>query len=167
MTLRPARNEDIPLLQAIERAAAELFRPLGLLTLEGLSDVVSDAEHRANIAAGLALAIEQDGAAVGYATGYAVESAVYLHQLDVHPDHQRRGLGRRLVDAFCARAKAQGANAVILSTFRDVPWNAPFYRTCGFADVQRPNYAPWMQAIEADQARMLDIDTRVFMRRPL
>lgn len=167
MTIRPARAEDIPRLQAIERAAAELFRPLGLLTLDALSEVVPDEEHRANIAAGLALVAESDGAVAGYATGYREGADAYLHQLDVHPDHQRRGLGRRLVEAFCDSARMGGAMAVMLSTFRDIPWNAPFYRTCGFVDLPRSAYAPWMRAIEAEQARMLDIETRVFMRRPL
>ncbi|NWG54152.1 MAG: hypothetical protein HXY28_10565 [Hydrogenophilaceae bacterium] len=48
-----------------------------------------------------------------------------------------------------------------------MPWNAPFYRTCGFVDLPRTAYKPWMHAVEADQARILDIATRVFMRRPL
>lgn len=90
---------------------------------------------------------------------------IYLHQIDVHPDHQRRGHGARILGAFCETARQSGAGAVILSTFRDVPWNAPFYRTHGFTDIPHTDYLPWMRAIEADQAKMLDINTRVFMRR--
>jgi len=165
LIIRPARAQDIPRLQEIERAAAELFRPLGLLTLDSLSDVVSTQEHAENIEAGLSVAGEDDGAVAGYATGRREGADVYLHQIDVHPDFQQRGHGARLLNAFCDAAAKVGAASVILSTFRDVPWNAPFYRKHAFVDVPRTDYLPWMREIETDQARMLDITTRVFMRR--
>ncbi|MGE0045312.1 MAG: GNAT family N-acetyltransferase [Hyphomonadaceae bacterium] len=167
MTIRPAQAADIARLQEIERAAAEMFRPLGLLTLDALSDVVSREEHAANIAAGLAIALEKDGQVAGYATGHREGDIAYLHQIDVHPDFQRRGFGAALLDAFCAAAERTGVRAVFLSTFRHVPWNAPFYRKHGFHDIPRTDYLPWMIAIEADQAKMLDVSTRVFMRRDL
>ena len=65
---------------------------------------------------------------------------------------------------FIALARAKGAGAVYLSTFRDPPWNAPFYRKMGFRDVARGDYLPWMMAMETEQAKFLDIATRVFMR---
>ena len=66
----------------------------------------------------------------------------------------------RFIDA----AKAKGARAVYLSTFRTPQWNAPFYRKLGFVDVARADYLPWMSAIENQQAKFLDVNTRVFMR---
>ena len=50
-----------------------------------------------------------------------------LEEIDVHPDHGRRGLGRRLVSAVCAWAARGGHRWLTLTTFRDVPFNMPFH----------------------------------------
>lgn len=50
---------------------------------------------------------------------------------------QGRGFGAALIDRTAAAARARGLDTLYLSTYRDVPWNAPFYVRRGFADVQR------------------------------
>jgi GNAT superfamily N-acetyltransferase len=42
------------------------------------------------------------------------------------------GIGRRLVAAVCEWASRRGWSRVTLTTFRDVPWNMPFYTRHGF-----------------------------------
>ena len=58
----------------------------------------------------------------------------YLHMLSVHPDHGRRGIGAALLEANVSRARWAYHNAMALSTFRAVPFNAPFYRRHGFIE---------------------------------
>ncbi|MBW4457630.1 MAG: GNAT family N-acetyltransferase [Nostoc indistinguendum CM1-VF10] len=53
-------------------------------------------------------------------------------QIDVAPEHGQRGIGSALVGTVCTWAKQQGYRIVSLSTFRDIPWNAPFYSKLGF-----------------------------------
>jgi len=155
-------------LNEIERAAAQAFVPLGLISQHDADEgVVSEVEHAAAIAAGLNLVAETQGALIGYAMGHAESGEVYLHQIDVDPAHQGRGAGRALLEAFWAAARAAGASAVVLSTFRDIPWNAPFYARGGFSEVPHAEYAPWMKALEAEQAQFLDVTKRVFMRRAI
>ena len=36
---------------------------------------------------------------LGFAIARKLDGDIYLHEIDVHPDHGRRGLGRRLIDA--------------------------------------------------------------------
>ena len=68
----------------------------------------------------------------------------------------------------CAWAREHGHTAVTLSTFRDVPWNGPFYRRHGFADLPPAAWTPGMRAIREHEARHgLRTDVRVFMRRDL
>ena len=43
-----------------------------------------------------------------------------------------QGIGRRLIDAAIAAARVRGLSAVTLTTFRHVPWNAPYYQRLGF-----------------------------------
>ena len=61
-------------------------------------------------------------------------------------------------------ARASGLAAVTLTTFRDVPWNAPFYRRVGFEVVDDPT--PGLAAVRAaERAEGLDgFGPRVAMR---
>ena len=105
---------------------------------------------------------------VGMVIASVREGAVYVEEMDVLAEHGRRGLGGRLLDTVCAWAQARGLPAVTLSTFRDVPWNGPFYRRHGFVDLPSAAWTPGMCAIREQEARHgLRTDVRVFMRRDL
>lgn len=164
VTLRAARTADIFRLQEIERAAAELFRDSDLIDIDTMA-VIPIADHIACIAHGFAIVAEVEGRIAGFIIGEMHDDVAYLRELDVDPLYQRRGAGSLLVSAYVDEAKGAGAKAIYLSTFRDPPWNAPFYRRMGFKDVDRASYLPWMTDMERAQAAFLDINTRVFMRR--
>lgn len=61
----------------------------------------------------------------------------HLEQLSVLPEHGRRGLGTRLVRAAAEEARWDGFEVLSLCTYRDLPWNGPFYERLGF-DVVEP-----------------------------
>ncbi len=163
VTIRAAHAADIFRLQEIERAAAELFRWSSLIDIDAMG-VASLGEHETSIQQGLSFVAEVDGRIAGFVIGEMHFDDAYLHELDVDPAYGQRGIGADLVRRFISGARAKGAKAVYLSTFRDPKWNAPFYRKLGFVDVARGDYLRWMSAIEADQAKILDVKTRVFMR---
>ena len=166
VALRPAAIADIPRMQQIEQDAATLFAGLGLIDIDEMA-TASISDHCQAIDEGLSLVAETEGRVAGFVIGDRYESDVYLHELDVGRDYQRRGIGATLVHGFIDLSRAQGAQGIYLSTFRDPPWNAPFYRRLGFKDVPRTDYLPWMMEIERRQAEFLDIATRVFMRLPI
>ena len=92
----------------------------------------------------------------------------HLDEIDVRPDHGRRGLGRRLVTAVCDWAQRVDFEAVTLSTFRDVPWNMPFYEKLGFEVVPNDMLSPALASVLADEARRgLDTNRGVVMRLTL
>lgn len=72
----------------------------------------------------------------------AIGHAALLSSLAVRPDAAGRGIGQRLVEAFCQEAGLQGASTVYLTT--DSAGNDPanaFYGRCGFlrvAELARP-----------------------------
>jgi ribosomal protein S18 acetylase RimI-like enzyme len=103
---------------------------------------------------------------VGFAHVELIEpDAAHLEELDVHPDHGRRGLGTRLVREVCAWAAARGHHAVTLTTFRDVPWNMPFYERLGFEEIPMSELTPGLRAVVDDETRRgLDPVRRVAMR---
>jgi GNAT superfamily N-acetyltransferase len=106
-----------------------------------------------------------DGRVVGFAQVELVGGGPHLEEMDVHPAHARRGIGRRLVAAVQAWTRAAGHTALTLTTFRDVPWNAPFYARCGFSVLEPAELSPALRVVvEEEAARGLDPATRVVMR---
>jgi GNAT superfamily N-acetyltransferase len=166
--IRLARPDEVPRLRAIEDQAGTLFLGLGLID-EAL-DVAFPLYDLARL-----VAIEQVWVAcpdndipVGVVIASVRDGAAYIEEMDVLPAHGRRGLGARLLACVCAWAEAQSHAAVTLSTFRDVPWNGPFYRKHGFRDLLPSEWTPGMRAIREKEARHgLSVEARVFMRREL
>lgn len=66
------------------------------------------------------------------------------------------------------RADSEGAPALTLTTFTDVPWNAPYYARCGFRRLDDGELTPGLREIsEREAAHGLDRWPRVCMRRAL
>lgn len=163
----PARRRDLASLPAIELAAARLLVGHAPESILGEATAPDDFE-RACREGHLWVALAGDQP-VGFAHVEVLESGVaHLDELDVHPQHGRRGLGSRLVDAVCEWARSEHFDSVTLATFRDVPWNMPFYAKLGFVVVPRTALSGALGAIVADEARRgLDTEARVVMRLEL
>lgn len=133
--IRPARPADLPLLPAIEVSAGELFA--GTHMDFARADPPSDpATLGAALAEGLLWVAEADGAVAGFLLAESAPPDLYLRELAVAGHAQRRGLGHALLEAAVAHAAALGCPAVLLTTDRTLPWNAPFYARHGFAVVE-------------------------------
>lgn len=105
---------------------------------------------------------------MGFAVATIIDEAAHLEEVSVHPKHGRRGLGTRLVQAVCDWAEESGYPAVTLSTFRDIPWNAPFYARIGFRTMAEEELGPGLLAVRAHETEDgLIMQQRVFMRRRL
>jgi GNAT superfamily N-acetyltransferase len=116
-------------------------------------------------AAGRSWVAEVDGAVAGYVVVDVVDGAAHVEQVSVHPAHQGAGVGRALLDHVARWAAARSLPAVTLTTFRDVPWNAPLYRHLGFVDLADDELGPELRAVvAAEAAHGLDPATRVCMR---
>jgi predicted N-acetyltransferase YhbS len=166
--IRPARPEDVPLLPAIERAAGARFA--GLPAAANLADgTTPEATLRAALADGrLFVAESATREPVGFAVAERVGGAAHLGEVDVLPAHGRRGVGGALVEAVCDWARGAGFSEVTLVTFRDVPWNAPWYETLGFRRLVDGELTPALRDLLADEVRRgFRAETRVVMRRQL
>jgi GNAT superfamily N-acetyltransferase len=88
----------------------------------------------------------------------------HLEELDVAPNHGRRGLGTALLCEVLAWVASVGHEELTLTTFRDVPWNMPFYARHGFVETVIDNLRPELDAIVRNEAnRGLDRGRRVVM----
>ena len=161
--IRAGRADEIEAVRDIERTSATRF--LGTERAELAQDEPTDAAVLAQRieAGGLLVASEGDGP-VAFVMFRAEEGCAYVEQIDVLPSHARRGIGARLLEAVGQLARERGLAALTLSTFKDVPFNTPYYARLGFAVVEK--LTPGMAAIRAGhEARGLDETARVFMRR--
>ncbi|GAA4977754.1 GNAT family N-acetyltransferase [Kineococcus glutinatus] len=166
--IRLARPQDLPRLRDVERAAGEPFRDLGM-------DAVADdeppttAELAAHRARGRAwVATDEQDVPVGYLLLDVVDGAAHVEQVSVHPAWARRRLGGRLLEAADGWAAEHGLTAVTLTTFADVPWNAPWYARLGFAVVPDEEAGPGLLAVRRhERERGLEAWPRVSMRRPV
>ena len=165
----PALPEDIDALIEVDLAAGQLFAPTGLLSGEALNDHVPPAVFEQAAEAGdlFKMCTEADGTLVGFALVSQRGGTLYLDQISVHPDHGRQGLGAALMQHVFSLARQRKLKQVTLSTFRDVPWNGPFYRKLGFRELERKEMADWMLDLERIQAQSLDISERCFMMRKI
>ncbi len=94
-----------------------------------------------------------------------MDGALHIEQVSVHPEHARRGLGRALIDHLAAHTDAP---ALTLTTFADVPWNAPYYERCGFRRLPVGELTPGLREIRRQEAAHgLDRWPRICMRRDL
>ena len=165
-TITAARLEDLSRLSAIELAAARLLEghaPESVLNETTSLDVLKRAQREGRLWVALA-----DDVPVGFAHVEMIEpEAAHLEEIDVHPDHGRRGLGAKLVCQVCQWAASNGYGAVTLTTFRDVPWNSLFYSRLGF-DIVAPEHlsAALRATVEDETRRGLDPLRRVVMKRP-
>jgi GNAT superfamily N-acetyltransferase len=114
------------LLPGLEAAADTMFDPLGIGPLPGAGTVEE-------LAAALVVLVADDPP-VGFCRIDEVAGDAHLEQISVHPDHARRGVGRALLRAACHWAAVSGYSDITLATYRDVPWNGPFYASEGFAE---------------------------------
>ena len=148
--LRPATLADLQRMLDIEIAAATLF-PSSVLP-EGVGRTGSPEEVRAGIAAGLAWVAEvEHNIVVGFLIAETVGTSMHIVEMDVLPSHGRQGIGGQLLEHAVAQCNAMGFRETTLTTFLNIPWNAPFYAQHGFKVAGSPGQFPHL-----DQALQLE-----------
>jgi len=155
-------------LQEIERAAGALFRDAGMAAIAG-DDPPSLEEFAEYARAGyLWCAADADGRAVAYLMAGPVDGNLHVEQVTVDPAYARRGIGLSLITHAAESARRAGMVALTLTTYRDIPWNGPYYRRCGFRELTDSEIGPELRAIRIrEQERGLDRWPRICMRLDL
>jgi ribosomal protein S18 acetylase RimI-like enzyme len=145
--VRRGAAADAMLLPDIERSAARAFQGLPNLGWTPGNFVTSEQEHLVSIARGTLWVAEDVGIVVGFLTADIGDGDLHIDEFNVHLDRQRRGIGRRLISGVLDHARAAGLHAVTLTTFRDVPWNGPFYASLGFDFVEETELGPRLKKV--------------------
>ena len=129
---------------------------------------MSAEDHRPFAVQGLVWVAEEAGRLIGFATCEAFEHELHLWELAVRLEAQGKGAGRALIAAVEEEARTRGLPAVTLTTFRDIPWNAPFYARCGFVELSDENLGPFLTLVREKEVEIgLDVANRCAMRLAL
>ncbi|OLR91139.1 hypothetical protein BJP25_28585 [Actinokineospora bangkokensis] len=184
--IRQAVPADFPRLREVEVLAGAAFRDVGMAWVA--EDEPPSAEVLGRFAAAgrawvceVARAGGHDTAGVGgqgtavvggrgtaaaggqgtvgaYLLAERVDGRVHVAQVSVDPAYRGMRLGAALID------HVDDGGGITLTTFADVPWNAPHYRRLGFRVVEATGGLALVVRREA--ALGLDPATRVCMIRP-
>lgn len=134
-SLRLARPADAVGMPAIERAAAELFTHGEGVEGFDPDDTWEVPDLERLIRKGHSLVAHVGEALAGFLLAQPFGRELHIWEMDVLPAFGRRGIGAGLVRAAQIDARNTGFRALTLTTFRDLPWNAPFYARLGFEEV--------------------------------
>lgn len=150
--IRLAVPEHADLLPAIEISAAQAFRTIEALSCLAESSPISVERHRQLIAQSTCwVALDAENQPQGFLSAERHGNDLHIDELSVMHTMQGKGLGRRLVDAAKDHARAHQLRFVTLTTFTDVPWNAPFYTRLGFQAKTAADVDPRLAAKLAEE----------------
>ena len=158
--VRQATADDLELLEAIENEADALFATV--FSIVGWRPAPSYAEPSQQSGFILVASDNPGSDPIRFAHVLEVLGSSHLEQLSVRPSAAHRGHGRALVEAVKSESRLRGCRLVTLRTFADVPWNAPFYLSCGFTE-HVPDSDFLRDLLAAEQQRGLGYGRRVQM----
>lgn len=132
ITLRPARNTDADAIAGCVEAAYRRYiprigKPPGPMR-DDYAQVVR--RHRVFVA-------EAGGAPVGVLVLVRAPQGMLLDNIAVHPEHQRRGIGRRLLRLAESEARGLGCSHLELYTHELMTENIALYRRAGYVETAR------------------------------
>jgi GNAT superfamily N-acetyltransferase len=163
-SIRSARLEELTLLAHIEQAAAMRFRDTPYSFLVDAKPLPLDFVQQRFQAGQVWVVVEQQDTVIGFAVTREVDDTLCLQEIDIQPKHGQKGLGTALVNTVRSWAKLSGYGVMSLSTFRDLPWNAPFYAKLGFRMLDESELTAGFQQIRQQEREAgLPISDRVIM----
>jgi GNAT superfamily N-acetyltransferase len=146
-----ATESDAPEIAALRNAVSEHLthlypngpRSSGVTEKGVLYDMrtsrVVIARNRTMIIATLRLATKKPWA-IDTAYFTSVKKPLYLTTMAVHPEMQRKGVGRQLLDKAKSMAKDWPGDAIRLDAYDTESGAGGFYAKCGFHEVGRATY---------------------------
>jgi GNAT superfamily N-acetyltransferase len=168
IVIRSASPGDAPTLRGIERRTGGRFHEVGMPDVADDEPLPIEVLARYAVAQRAWVALNDADCPIGYVLVDDIDGNAHVEQVSVEPSHQGQGVGRALIEHVGLWAAERGMFAITLTTFTDVPWNAPLYRRLGFRALADEDIGPGLRAIrDAESAHGLDPATRTCMRREL
>ena len=154
--IRPATQRDLAQVVGVELEAGQLFHAVGMSEVAGHEP--AEADFRTAIEAERLWVAQLDEEVVGFIMAEVLDGNAHVAQVSVAPRHGRNGIGRSLVVLVEAWGRHAGSPATTLTTFRDVPWNGPYYARLGYREMEPGAIGPELAAAMEHEAAIPGID---------
>lgn len=133
-SIRNACLSDIDRLISIEKSASKAFLDIPELAWVAESDTISLELHSELILKfdSIVAINNKLDQIVGFLYSKKYKDDLYILEVDVDQTHQRKGIGKLLINHLIDKAKKERIKRITLTTFVDVVWNQQFYEKIGF-----------------------------------
>lgn len=165
MRIRHSKTEELHALQSLEISASRVFSEYDM------EDIANDEPPSLSILSEcsqqerLWVYTDANDHPIAYVMTELVDDSMHIEQISVHADYSGNGLGRALIEHLQEHAKKSGFSTITLTTFRDIPWNAPYYARLGFCIIEEHEITPELAKVRTNEKRLkLDRWPRVCMR---
>ena len=163
--IRLATAGEIGTLRVVEQSAATIFE--GTHMSWAVASAHPPEMYRRALEDGL-LWVYDVGTVAGFIAASQQTDCIFIEELSVGREYQRRGFGRALLDAATACDAHLGYRAAVLITDRDLAWNRPFYESAGFRVVLDDDVEPWLrERLRLESEAGLEPARRCAMRKLL
>lgn len=134
--VRAARSDDAALCRFLESSAGLRFCEFGSLRELAVGEDRPLEFYSRALSMGHSLILARDGSdPVGFLCATLEGSTMHWWELGLRREEQGKGFGGVLIEAGIDHAHRSGARDITLTTFAEVPWNAPLYSRFGFVQV--------------------------------
>jgi GNAT superfamily N-acetyltransferase len=167
-SFRFALPHEANTIREIEFEAGQRFVSVDMIGIADAAPMALAVVERKIAASEIVVALDADATCVGFVMFEPQPARIYVQELNVLTSHAGRRIGAALVEQVAQLALERRLPQLVLSTFSDVPWNAPYYRRLGFREIPYSELdAALIERRNAHIARGLDESKRVFMLREL
>ena len=154
--IRPGKEADLPRLVVVEVEAGQVFRTVGMARVAEDVPKISDLRDAVE---GARLWVTEVGPEVaGYICAEVLDGNAHVAQVSVAPAYAGRALGRAMIEFLEDWGRAADRPATTLTTFRDVPWNGPYYRRLGYRVLREEDIGPELARTMAHEASLPGIE---------
>ena len=144
--IRFATDEDFKHLPAVEDAAGDVYAEIGYDDIAAMPATPADEYPLIVKKRGWVLVAETDAKEIiGYCAVEHSPDGIYIKELSVHKDHAKQGIGSALLKKTIERATELNYSCAFLLTFKEVTFNAPYYRRFGFGFLEDLTLYPDIQ----------------------
>lgn len=166
--IREAQSSDVEHLPNIERSAAQLFKQDSDLAWVADDSVLSAELHQSYIQAQNSWVAEYGDQLIGFINGVEYNNTFHICEFSVVQEWQQQGIGRALLTKLEEVMRDRKLSTISVTTFKDVPWNAPFYEQNGFIELKENDLSLFlMDILEEEIDAGFDPDTRCAMQKNL
>jgi len=167
ISIRIAEDKDFSVLPDIEMDAGYELIQFGLQAVANMP--AAPVEFYNDLPDDSAVFVACDESTViGFVLCQCIDGEGHLKEISVLRQYMRKGIGKQLIRTSIDWAITKRYQFLTLTTYRDIPFNAPFYEALGFSAFEPDKKWPGLCLIrEVETSNGLDIKPRISMKLSL